>query len=88
MTMTIARPGSRLSKAGIYTEGNIHFQLSAAELVQHTLRREEGKLADTGALVIQTGEFTGRCPKDKYIVYDNISRDRVNWNEFNLPISP
>ena len=88
MTMTIARPGSRLSKAGIYTEGNIHFQLSAAELVQHTLRRDEGKLADTGALVIQTGEFTGRCPKDKYIVYDNISRDRVNWNDFNLPISP
>ena len=86
--MTIASRSSSLFKAGIYSDDTIHWQLSAAELVQHTLRRGEGKLSDTGALVIQTGEFTGRCPKDKYIVYDNVSRDRVNWNEFNLQLAP
>src|SRR5688572_26113288 len=88
MTMTIPSRGSSLLKAGINSDDSIHWQLSAAELVQHTLSRGEGKLSDTGALVIQTGEFTGRSPKDKYIVYDNVSRDRVNWNEFNLPIAP
>ncbi len=47
----------------------------------------EGVLNDTGALVISTGEFTGRSPKDKFIVKDAITADTVNWNEFNQPIS-
>jgi len=46
----------------------------------------EGVLNDTGALVINTGEFTGRAPKDKFIVKDEITQDTVHWNEFNLPI--
>ena len=46
----------------------------------------EGVLNDTGALVINTGEFTGRSPKDKFIVKDEITADTVHWNEFNIPI--
>jgi phosphoenolpyruvate carboxykinase (ATP) len=45
-------------------------------------------LNDTGALVIQTGAFTGRSPKDKFTVKDEITADTVNWNDFNLPIEP
>src|SRR6476660_9395444 len=88
MTMTIAKPGTGLFKTGIYPDNKIHFQLSACELVRETLRRQEGALADTGALVIHTGEFTGRSPKDKYIVLDDLTRNNVDWNEFNRPIEP
>src|SRR5438067_1197066 len=44
------------------------------------------KLIYNGAIVINTGEFTGRCPKDKFIVRDEITYKIVNWNEFNMPI--
>ena len=49
---------------------SIHYQSTPDELVQDTLRRGEGCLSDSGALVIQTGEFTGRSPKDKFTVRD------------------
>jgi phosphoenolpyruvate carboxykinase (ATP) len=45
-------------------------------------------LNDTGALVIKTGEFTGRSPKDKFTVKDETTTDSVHWNEFNIPIEP
>ena len=64
-----------------------HYQLSPDELVSHTLKMGEGELSDTGALIIHTGEFTGRSPKDKFIVRDNITADTVDWNNFNIPIS-
>jgi len=86
--MRIAKPGTSLYKTGIYFDNKIHFQLSACELVRETLRRQEGLLADNGALVIHTGEFTGRSPKDKYIVLDDFTRNNVDWNEFNRPIEP
>ena len=55
------------------TPKHIHYQLSPEELIQDTLRIGEGVLNDTGALVIRTGEFTGRSPKDKFIVKDKIN---------------
>ena len=60
-------------KLGIKNTENIHYQLSPEELVQDTLRMGEGVLNDTGALVISTGEFTGRSPKDKFTVKDEIN---------------
>lgn len=71
---------------GLSRTENVHYQLSPEELVQQTLRLEQGVLNDTGALVINTGEFTGRSPKDKFIVKDEITDRTVNWNEFNIPI--
>ena len=63
-----------------------HYQLSPEELVQQTLMMGEGELSDTGALIIHTGEFTGRSPKDKFIVKDNSTADKIDWNNFNIPI--
>lgn len=77
-----------LSRLGLKNIENLHYQLSPEELVQDTLRIGEGVLNDTGALVIRTGEFTGRSPKDKFIVKDEITASSIHWNEFNLPISP
>lgn len=85
---TIAIPVENLRKLGIrYTE-NVHYQLSPEELIQDTLRLGQGVLNDTGALVIQTGEFTGRSPKDKFTVKDELTADTIHWNEFNIPLEP
>jgi len=78
-------PKEDLSDLGL-TATNIHYQLSPDELIQDTLRLGEGVLSDTGALVIKTGEFTGRSPKDKFTVKDEITANTINWNDFNIPI--
>lgn len=83
---TIVLPVQALVKLGLQNTPNVHYQLTAEELIQDTLRTGEGVLNDTGALVIQTGEFTGRSPKDKFIVKDAITADTVNWNDFNIAI--
>lgn len=85
-TTLLTLPKKDLSSIGI-TQNNIHFQLGPEELVQDTLRMGEGVLNDTGALVVNTGEFTGRSPKDKFTVKDEITANTVNWNEFNIPLS-
>lgn len=59
--------------------------LSAAELVEQAIRNGEGTLTATGALACDTGEFTGRSPKDRYIVNDETTADEVWWGEVNIP---
>ena len=85
---TIAIPAQHLQKIGLKNTESIHYQLNPEELIQDTLRIGDGVLNDTGALVIQTGEFTGRSPKDKFTVKDETTADSVHWNDFNIPIEP
>jgi phosphoenolpyruvate carboxykinase (ATP) len=61
--------------------------LPAAALTEMAVRGGEGKLADSGALVVTTGEHTGRSPEDKFIVRDERSADEVWWGEVNHPLS-
>ena len=79
-------PLEKLIRLGLKFSDNIHYQLSPSELVQDTIRTGDGILNDTGALVINTGEFTGRSPKDKFTVKDDITANSVHWNDFNIPI--
>lgn len=65
----------------------LHFQLNTAELTEHALINQEGYLTDTGALMCSTGSFTGRSPKDRFIVKDDLTADQVNWNAVNIPFS-
>jgi phosphoenolpyruvate carboxykinase (ATP) len=81
-------PPKNLVKLGLKNTESIHYQLSPEELTQDTIRIGDGLLNDTGALVIKTGKFTGRSPKDKFIVKDEITADTVHWNEFNIAIAP
>jgi phosphoenolpyruvate carboxykinase (ATP) len=62
----------------------VHFNLTPSELVEYAIRRGEGKLADTGALVCYTGARTGRSPKDRFIVKD-AEAAHVDWNDINQP---
>lgn len=79
-------PKQILQELGLSDSTGIHYQLSPDELAEQTVLRGQGVFNDTGALCIQTGEFTGRSPKDKFIVKDAITADSVDWNGFNIPI--
>ena len=61
--------------------------LPPARLIEEALQRKEGVLSDTGALLCQTGQFTGRSPKDRYFVKDEETVDRIHWGAVNQPIS-
>ncbi|MFM9911162.1 MAG: phosphoenolpyruvate carboxykinase (ATP), partial [Chitinophagaceae bacterium] len=78
-------PSRQLHELGLINT-HIHYQQGPDELVQDTLRLGEGVLSDTGALVIKTGEFTGRSPKDKYTIKDECTAATVHWNDFNIPM--
>jgi phosphoenolpyruvate carboxykinase (ATP) len=73
---------------GLINPGTIHANLSAAVLVEMALRRGEGVLADTGALVVSTGAHTGRAPKDRYIVAEPGVKELVHWGHNNQPMEP
>ncbi|MBZ0327568.1 MAG: phosphoenolpyruvate carboxykinase (ATP) [Altibacter sp.] len=63
----------------------VKYQLSSQELHNETIAKGQGTEANSGALAVNTGEFTGRSPKDRFIVKDDITRDRVWWGNINLP---
>ena len=84
----VSVPVNALINAGLKTTSNIHYQLSPDELAIQTVALNQGQLCDTGALVINTGEFSGRSPDDKFIVKDAITENTVNWNNFNIPTEP
>lgn len=76
-----------LTSNGI-THSNIRYQLPSSELHAITLEKKMGREASTGALAINTGEFTGRSPKDRFIVKDAITSDNVWWGDINIPFQP
>jgi len=65
----------------------VFYNLEVCELVEHAIRNGEGILAAKGALVSRTGKYTGRTPKDKYIVRDSETEGTVSWDT-NSEMSP
>ena len=78
---------ANLKKLGFNNLANAYWNLSPAELVEETIIRGMGVLADTGAVAIDTGEFTGRSPKDRFIVCDQYTEDAVWWGDINIKFS-
>ncbi len=73
-----------LEKIGLGHIENAFWNLTPAELVEETILQGLGELSDTGALAIDTGKFTGRSPKDRFIVEDDITRENVWWGDINI----
>ncbi|MEJ9228633.1 phosphoenolpyruvate carboxykinase (ATP) [Peribacillus butanolivorans] len=71
----------------LLTGNNVQTQLSVPQLVEKVLSRNEGVLTSTGAVKAETGKYTGRSPKDKYIVDEASVKDKVDWGSVNQPIS-
>ncbi|HZA39331.1 MAG TPA: phosphoenolpyruvate carboxykinase (ATP) [Actinomycetota bacterium] len=76
------------SLAGIQRPGTIHLNPSSPELVELAVRRGEGLLAASGALVAKTGSRTGRSPSDRFFVSHGKSKDRIDWGKTNQPVEP
>ena len=76
-----------LSYLGITNVKKVLYNLTPAELVEITVNQGKGLLADSGALSINTGEFTGRSPKDKFVVKDKNTADHVWWGDVNNEFS-
>lgn len=85
--MSERTPAHRLDAQGIQTAARIHWNLTTAPLVEQAIARGEGQLTAHGALLVDTGKFTGRSVKDKYIVRDASTEDTINWGPINQPMS-
>ncbi|QNM83038.1 phosphoenolpyruvate carboxykinase [Sphingomonas sabuli] len=77
-----------LDKQGIGTDARLNWNLTTAPLVEQAVRRGEGELTKDGALLVDTGKFTGRSVKDKFIVRDETTEDTINWGPINQAMSP
>ncbi len=77
-------PAADISKLGLSKVNNAFWNLSQTELAEKTIQLKLGEFSDTGALSIKTGEFTGRAPKDKFIVKDAKTANTVHWGDVNL----
>jgi len=67
------------------SEGIVHWNLPPDQLISMALDNGQAKMTTGGAITIDTGEFTGRSPKDKFTVKDAITEKSVWWNNFNIP---
>jgi len=72
-----------VAQLGLANVDMANWNLYPSELVEDCIVLNQGNLTDTGALAIDTGEFTGRSPKDKFVVYDENTKDSVWWGEVN-----
>ena len=73
---------------GLSDVKGVLWNLTPAELITEAVKNGEGVLTDTGALMCKTGKFTGRSPKDRYIVKDDLTRDTVWWGDINISFDP
>ena len=85
MATTESRTG--LAVHGIETSGEVHWNPTTSQLYTHALERREGRIAEGGALAVDTGKHTGRSPKDKFVVREPGSEDRIWWGDVNAEIS-
>ena len=76
-----------LEKLGILNPSAVYRNLGPAQLTEAALRRGEGKLSNTGALVVTTGKYTGRSPDDKFIVDTPAIHNDIAWGKVNRPIA-
>jgi phosphoenolpyruvate carboxykinase (ATP) len=77
-----------LENMGLVNLEAVHWNSGASQLIEHAIARNEGILSEGGSLVVRTGQFTGRSPKDKFIVRDSITEHAVDWGAVNQPMEP
>jgi phosphoenolpyruvate carboxykinase (ATP) len=74
-----------LEQQGITNVHSIQWNMPAASLYEEAVRRSEGLIARSGPLVVRTGQYTGRSPKDKFVVRDPHNTDHIWWGPVNQP---
>lgn len=77
---------SALQEQEIASAKSVFWNLPPAQLIEEAIKNNEGVLGNNGALMCDTGEFTGRSPKDRFWVKDKETIDSIWWGDINLPI--
>ncbi len=74
----------------LLTDNGVQLQqnLSVPVLMEEAVRRGEAQLSSLGALMATTGQYTGRSPKDKFLIDDGETHTRVEWGKTNQPLPP
>jgi phosphoenolpyruvate carboxykinase (ATP) len=83
----IHNPAIELATAGFASAKSVRYNFTAASLYEESIRRGEAELTAHGALRAETGQHTGRSPKDKFVVRD-ANTDGAVWWDNNKPMSP
>jgi len=83
MAMTEIEGRAQLAELGFSADGALHWNPTTSVLYNHALVRAEGQLAEGGPLAVDTGVHTGRSPKDKFVVREPSSEDRIWWGDVN-----
>ncbi|MEE9295671.1 MAG: phosphoenolpyruvate carboxykinase (ATP) [Phycisphaerae bacterium] len=73
---------------GIEPIAKVHWNLTPDDLIKQAVARSEGKLAANGALAVRTGKCTGRQPKDRFIVEEPTTKDKIDWGAVNVAVPP
>jgi len=81
-------PSVGLDALGLGAARDAHWNLGPAALYEATVRMGTGRLAATGPLVVDTSPYTGRSPKDKFVVHEPGVTDRIAWGSVNQPFEP
>ena len=87
MTFGRVNPQFRLEDQGIEGLGNVYYNYLEPALIESALSRDEGTLGQGGAFLTSPGKFTGRSPKDKFVVKTDSVLDTIWW-ENNAPMEP
>ncbi len=74
-----------LAQQGILNPEVVWWNLPPAALIEHALQRKEGHLAESGPLVVRTGEYTGRSPNDRFFAREPTSEGKIWWGKVNRP---
>ncbi len=88
--METSRPFTKTISLADYgiTSKRVHYQMDPELLHKETIAKDMGREASSGALAVNTGEFTGRSPQDRFIVRDDITEEKVWWGPINKPFDP
>ena len=87
MTTGRVNPAQTLESQGISGLGAVHYNLLEPALIEAAIRKNEGTLGQGGALLVTTGRYTGRSPKDKHVVRTTATEDTIWW-ENNADMAP
>ena len=76
-----------LGYLGLNSSKNVYWNLNPSQLYEHAILNGEGTLTNSMAIRILTGKYTGRSPKDKFIVDQPSINDDIDWGDVNKPVS-
>ena len=80
--MSKAKFISQIKEFGI-NPSKVHRNLSVEKLVEDATQKNEGMITSTGSLSVKTGKYTGRSPDDRFIIFDDLTHDKIHWGKVN-----